>query len=109
MIYPLSGSDLGVGKNEFHALFEWHDHGKVVFSATQLGEALSCHFSANKAAMRYIKQAINEFCIWAFKEYNSKMILGLVLLPSIGRVLIKCGFVRVKKLGQGYTLYARKR
>ncbi len=107
MIYPLVGNDLGVGKNDKHALFEWHEHGKVVFSATQLGDALSFHFAADKPAMRHIKTAINDFCDWAVKEYNVRMLLGLVLLPSVGRVLVKCGFVRVQELKLGYTLYRK--
>lgn len=107
MIYPLSGDDLGVARNENYAIFEWRrDDKRVVFSATLMGKGLSCHFAADKESLRMIKPAINEFCEWAPTVFDCRMIIAFINKPSVVRLVTKCGFNHVLTYSEG-AIYAR--
>jgi hypothetical protein len=109
MIYPLSGDDLGVAKDDKHVLFEWHEHGRVVFSATQHGEAMSCHFAAEKKALKYVKIAIEEFINFVFQKCEwCKMIIAIVKVKSVERLLPKCNFQLVAELNE-HSIFERVR
>ena len=106
MITKLKGDDLGVCRSDNHALYEWNGKGKVVFSATALGKGLSIHFAAEKKSLREIKPAINEFCKWAFKTFECRMIFGEISRESIARIVKKCGFVPILDCDEG-VIYVR--
>ena len=101
MITKLKGDDLGVCRTDKHALYEWNGKGRIVISITALGEALSCHFAAEKKSLRELKEAINEFCEWAFKAFECKMIFAEISRDSIVRIVKKCGFVHILDCEEG--------
>lgn len=83
---------LGVWNDENHLIVRWH--GGVFFSFTQMGDAISAHFSAGPEALRNVKEAINDFCSWAFYVMPwCKMIFACVTIKSVTRIIWKCGFV----------------
>lgn len=104
MIKPLVGDDLGVARNENHRLYDWN--GRVVFSATMMGEGLSCHFAASSEGLREIKPAIDEFCTWAFKVFECKVIFAMITRESVVRLVKKCGFSHLLDCEEG-VIYAR--
>lgn len=107
MIYQLSGDDLGVPRNKNHALYEWREDGKrVVFSATMQGKGLSCHFAAEPDSLRMLKPAINEFCDWALDVFDCRMIIAFINIPSVIRLVTKCGFNHVLTYSEG-SIYER--
>lgn len=83
---------LGIATDEDHAVFRWMK-GRVFFSCCQKGDTLSAHFSADRAWIRLLKQAIGEFCDWAFASLPwCKMIFACIERPSVERLVVKCGF-----------------
>lgn len=87
---------LGVAGDEDHMVFRWSE-ARVFFSCCLKGDALSAHFSAEKRAVRLLKQAIEEFCLWVFGTLQQcKMILACIVRPSVERLVLKCGFSHLK-------------
>ena len=85
---------LGVSTSKNNLVVEWGGSGRVVFSFAQRGNALSAHYAANKEGARNIKQAINDFCDWAFYEFEwCTMIMAMIQKESVERIVKKCGFV----------------
>lgn len=103
MITELKGPDYGIARNENHALYQC---GKVVFSATMMGEGLSCHFATDREGMREIKPAINEFCEWAFDVFQCKVIFAMISRESVVRLVKKCGFSHLLTCDEG-VIYVR--
>lgn len=97
MIYELAGDDLGVFTNDAHRVVEWRGGGRVVFSYSYVGDAMSCHFASGKEGLRYVKPAINEFIQWLFLNYDCTMILANVGVDSVKRLLPKVGFKLLAK------------
>lgn len=95
MIRPLTGIDLGVPKIGGCCLLEWADDDghRIVFSFARLGNGMTIHFGCKFQSVRFLKDAINEFCEWLFYAYEwCEMIFGLIGRPSIERLLKKCNF-----------------
>ncbi len=110
MIHELRGSDLGVYRNGNYWLNEWSDSGRVVFSATQQGQSLNCHFAANKKALRHVKTAIKDYVEWLFNVCEwCKMVIAVIEKPSVERIVKKCGFVKFGETVKGKKLYMRVR
>ena len=97
---------MGLVRNENHIVFEWVE-AKILFSATRHGGAMSCHFAADKSALRKVKPAIDEFVRFLFDQYEWCR-MAITLLPSrkksIERVIKKVGFTPFCKYdgGTGY-------
>lgn len=110
MIYKFSGDDLGVTRTENFALCEWRaGDAKVVISYSRKGEAMECHFAANKAALRYIKVAIEEAVNWVFLNFEwCKMILSVGAKKGVLRMIQKLDFKHVYTI-DGTEIYARCR
>lgn len=110
MIGVLTGSNLGVPKDENHLLSEWRGHGKrVVFSYAQMGKAMSAHFAAEPDSLRYLKESIEEFCEWVFFAFPwCRMILAFTGPKSIGRLCKKCGFEMLLSVDEA-EIYVRYR
>lgn len=107
MICPFDGDDLGVARNENYVLVEWRGRGRVVFSFSKKGDAITAHFAAGKESLRYVKQAINDMREWLFNQFKwCKMILVDIDKGRNGviRLMEKCGFehVRYHKTGVIY-------
>jgi hypothetical protein len=83
---------LGVWRDDNHMVIKW-SCADVYFSFAQRGNAISAHFSADKTALRYIRYAIADFCIWAFNVMPwCNMILACITIPSVARLVRQCGF-----------------
>ncbi len=102
-------TDDKVVQNESYHVVKWPGPGKIFGSYVRRGEALTVHFSSDKKGLRHIKQAINDFCEWAFHMFEwCKMIIALIEKPSVIRLVEKCGFKKVAVFKKG-SAYARCR
>jgi len=82
---------------------------EIYFSAAQLGNAMTCHFTTDKAGLRQIKEACEDFCAYIFRHFGwCRMIIAYVLRPSVGRMIEKIGFVKFAKSDEGVA-YMRVR
>jgi hypothetical protein len=99
---------LGVPLDENHGLVEWFDGGAiVVFSFARRGNALDCHFAANKKALRHLRQAFNDFCELVKNEVEwCTMIVSIVIKSSVKRLVSKCGFNHLLSNDE-YSIYVR--
>lgn len=109
MFKSAKGDLLGLPTNDRHINVEWDRPERILFSMTQRGDSLSCHFAADPKALRYIKQAINEFCRWAFSLFRwCKMIIAVIEKPSVERIVKKCSFFKIGTIDDK-AIYARVR
>ena len=91
---PYAGNTGELRTSENHVNFRWLDNNcHILFSMTVQGKAVVCHFTSNKAGLRKLKQAINEwceFCFWLLDD--CKMIIGIIEKASVFRLAKNCGF-----------------
>lgn len=108
MIRPLSGSDCGVARLDVCEVLEWSDEThRVVFSFARLGGGMNTHFACEPDSIRFVKQAIDEFCEWLFWAYQwCEMVFALTGKPSIGRLIQKCKFHFLRST-ENYEIYVR--
>lgn len=85
---------MGLPKNDDHLVFRWNNPDcKVLFSVTRRGDAASCHIASDKAGLRLLKKAIEEWCLYVFWLWDwCKMITAQIARPSIRRLVECCGF-----------------
>ena len=85
----------GLWMSPGYTCWRWLDH-EVYVSMIRQEDALFCHFSAGKQAVRYIKQAVNEFCclVSDMMKWCNK-IMACITLPSVERLVRKCNFEHV--------------
>lgn len=101
---PVSG--LYVDKN--YMVFKWAGPGHILASVARRGDAVSAHLSCDKLGLRHLKQAINDFCVFAAEEFTwCRMVLAQCTKGSVCRIVVKCGFFHVGNDGN-ITVYARK-
>lgn len=97
---------LGVAVDDNHSVFKWSG-GQVFFSCCQKGDALSAHFSTDRKGIRLLRQAIEEFCTWAFDVMPwCRMIFACIVRPSVVRLVVKCGFSYLVER-EGAQIYVR--
>lgn len=111
MIRPLTGDDMGVYRDENHTVFEWVGRSRIVFSATRMGDALSCHMAFGKEAMREVRQSIEEAFDFMMKACPwCTMVFVNIFKDRHGlrRILERCGFCVFGDLGDT-VLYVRLR
>ena len=101
-------SDLmGAPTDENHTALGWNKKGKVVFTFARRGDALDCHFAADKKALRHVKEAISDFIAWVRKNIHwCKMILAAINRRSVVKVVAKLNFNYVTE-AEGHSIYAR--
>ena len=64
---PYSGDLMGLASDENYLVFRWRNKDcKILFSVSRRGDAASCHFASDKAGLRLVKQAIDEFTQFVF-------------------------------------------
>lgn len=98
---------MGAPSDENHTALGWNKNGKVVFTFARRGEAIDCHFAANKKALRHMREAISDFIAWVRKNLPwCKMILAAVATDSVDRLLNKIKFQLVT-VYKGCNIYAR--
>jgi hypothetical protein len=97
---------LNVAHNDNYLCVKWYN-ANIVFSYARRGNALCCHFAADKKSLRKIKNAISDFCEWAFDEYRwCDMLLAFVEKKSVGRLISKLEFVPIYTV-ENSIIYAR--
>jgi len=110
MIYALSGDDLGIERGESYVLSEWRGRGRVVFSATQKGKAMECHFSLEKKALRDLTEACEDYIEWVFEKCKwCTMIITAIDKPSIKRFVERLGFVAIANCQDNKQIFMRVR
>lgn len=93
IVKPAKGDLMGVLMTPNNIAIERIGEGRIIASYAQRGNAISVHFASDKKGLRHIKPAINEFCQWAFEKYEwCTMILAMIKIPSVERLVLKCGF-----------------
>lgn len=98
---------MGAAFDHNHTALGWNKKGKVVFTFARRGDAVDCHFAADKKALRHIREAINDFIAWVRKNLHwCKMILAAVATNSVDRLLNKIKFQLVTQY-EGCNIYAR--
>lgn len=99
---------LGVAEDGNHAVFKWSEADLFV-SCCQKGAAISAHFATDRAGIRSLKHAIDEFCAWVFGTMSwCRMIFACIVRPSVERLVVKCGFSFLETR-DGVQIYARFR
>ena len=99
---------LGVPFDDNHGLVEWFKgDARVVFSFARRGNALDCHFAANKKALRHLKRAIDDFCELVKNEVEwCTMIVSIVIKGSVKKLVSKCEFNHLLS-NDKYSIYVR--
>ena len=106
----LKGNDLGVYHDDNYRMVECYE-GHIVFSFAKKGNAMTAHLASDKIGLRNIKQAIDSFCQWLFKEYEwCKMIFAVINKnrKSVMRIVKKCDFDYLIDDNR-HSVYARQR
>lgn len=90
---PYEGDMIGLVSNSNHLVFRWYRTDcKILFSVSRRGDAASCHFASDKAGLRHVKEAIDDFVRFVFWLFDwCRMVLAQVERPSVGRLIEKCG------------------
>jgi hypothetical protein len=110
MITALSGSNLNAPRIPECQMVEWNEGScRVVFSYARQGNAISGHFACQKQSIRRLKDAINDFCEWAFWAYDwCRMVFAVTARSSIERLIRKCGFMYLANTNE-YRIWMRVR
>jgi len=105
-----SGDTGDLRTNGDYWVFRWNNPNcHILFSATRQGKAATCHFTSDKAGLRKLKQAINdwcEFCFWLFDW--CEMIIGIIEKISILKLAKSCGFEHIISFGKKHICIRRK-
>lgn len=103
-----SGDVDGLGANDNRHVFRWNNFDcKILFAVSKKGKTASCHFSSDKAGLRHLKKAVNEFVEFCYLMFPwCEMILAITKLDSVGRLITKCGFSRIA-YNKEYKIYLR--
>ena len=81
---------------------------KILFSVTQQGFAANCHFTSDKAGLRKLEQALNEWCEFCFNLFPwCKMIVGIIEKHGVSKLAEKCGFDCIASFGNK-QIYIRR-
>lgn len=107
---PYSGYLMGLPTNNKHLVFRWvRDDCKVLFSVCRKGDAASVHIASDKAGLRQLKKAINEWCEFLFWAFDwCRMVIAHIGRGSITRLVKKCGFEFAGTTDKG-EIYTRLR
>ena len=99
---------MGVPFDNNHLAIGWKKKGCVVFSFRHLsGGSLDCHFSANKEALRHIREAINDFIEWVRTTYpECYRIVAAINRNSVSKIVESINFKYVGNL-EGHLIYER--
>ena len=92
-----------------HLHFKWiNSDCNIIFSVVQQGKGAVSHFTSDKAGLRKLEQAINEwceFCFWLFDWCT--MIIGIIEKLSVSKLAEKCGFLCIASF-DGKLIYVRR-
>ena len=84
---------MGAPTSKVHSALGWNKNGNVVFTFCKKGNALDCHFSANKKALRHIKEAITDFISWVRMNIPwCKALIAATQKRSVQKMISKLNF-----------------
>jgi len=91
---PHHGDLMGLTTNENHLVFRWLEDGcRVLFSVARHGRAASCHLASDKASLRFLRRAINDFAEFVFYLFDwCRVIMVATEGSRFERILFDCGF-----------------
>lgn len=89
--------------------FEWSDgEHKVYFTACSLGLSVGCHIGVkDRKSKLALRQAVKDFCLFMFNEYEPASIVARVTSKSVFNMLLKIGFSSNVVLDDG-KMYANE-
>lgn len=89
-------NDLGVPRSVIYRVFKIESDGLFVFSIARQGNAMNCHFAADKRAIWHLKDMINKAVDWIFANFSwCIMILSVSDKPSVVKLIKRCHFKHV--------------
>jgi hypothetical protein len=102
---------LGLLANENHRVARWNsDEGRIYFSWTRKGNAISIHLSSDKRGLRHLRKTSGKFCEWILDNHEwCEMLIVQFALPSIERMVRRLGFEYLVQDSDGMKAYARSR
>ena len=94
---PYYGPTYNLRTNENYLNFRWlFKNTLILFSITRQGNGAVCHLYSDKKSLRYLKQALLEWCKYIFDHFNwCKMIIAIIEKPSIERLAKHCDFKKI--------------
>lgn len=98
----------GLWRSEGYEVWRWLE-GYIYVSLVRQEDVLFCHFSADRASVRLLKQAIDEFCATVFDLMPwCKAVMACIKRDSVTKLVKRCGFTHV--IDHNYLkVYARYR
>jgi hypothetical protein len=106
-IYTGEVGKLRTSPNHLH--FRWISMKcNIIFSVTRQGNGAVSHFTSDKKGLRYLKQALNdwcEFCFWLFDWCT--MVIGIIEKISVSKLAEKCGFEHIATI-EDKLIYIRR-
>jgi len=106
---PYTGDTGRLVTSENHLNFRWNNPDcKILFSATQQGNAVVGHFTSDKAGLRKLKQALNEYCEFIFDIFDCEMVIGVIERRSVVKLAEECGFILLRSFGKQKVYVRRK-
>lgn len=106
---PYKGETGFLYTSDKHLNFKWNNPNcNIIFSMTRQGNAVVGHFISDKAGLRKLEQALNEWCEFCFLLFDwCEMVIGIITKPSVVRLAEKCGFKYVASFGNK-KVYVRR-
>jgi hypothetical protein len=98
--------------NENYLAFKWEKpNTHILFSVCQQGKGVRVHFTAERKSLRYLKQAVNEFCHFCFHLFSLCEIIFAIIYTkrkSIIKLAEKCGFKQLATI-RDLTILTKER
>jgi hypothetical protein len=107
---PYYGDTGDLVSDNNYLVFRFPDDGcQILFSVSRIGDAATCHLSSDKAGLKKLRGAINEFVEFVFYLfYWCKMVICVLSRASVERVLSKVGFSKIFSIDQSRVWARRK-
>lgn len=95
--------------SSYYMNFKWVESDcNILFSATRQGNAITAHFTSDKAGLRRLEQAVNEWCDFCFWLFDwCEMIIGIIERNSVCKLAERCKFEQVASFGKT-KIYIRR-
>lgn len=93
-----------------HLVYLWDNSAcKILFSITRAGNSALCHFSSDKAGLKLLRFAMNDFSDFIFKNLKwCEMILANVKMRSVSKLIQSVGFAHIaSNAAENTQLYMR--
>lgn len=108
---PYCGDTGRLPTDKDHLNFKWLEPDcHVLFSVGELGQGVSIHFTSDKAGMKKIVQAIEEFINFVFYLFDRcEYIIAKIKLKKVEEIAKLCGFKKITEWNNGVIAYIRNK